>query len=65
MEFVTGAVRLSEDPLTLVSYIVDLSEANQLREAKHQLQARHKIINQLAHELNNPLYQPLIRNQQV
>lgn len=32
-----------------------MSETNRLREIKHELQARNKIINELAHELNNPL----------
>lgn len=55
VDFVVGAVRLSDDPITWACYTVDLTETKQLREAKHELLARQKIINQLAHELNNPL----------
>ncbi|HEV2323862.1 MAG TPA: histidine kinase dimerization/phospho-acceptor domain-containing protein [Terracidiphilus sp.] len=55
VDFLTGAVRLSEKPFTLVSYTIDVSEANRLRRVKHELQARQKVIHQLAHELNNPL----------
>lgn len=55
VDFLTGAVRLSEQPFTLVSYTIDVSEANRLRQIKHELEARQKVIHQLAHELNNPL----------
>lgn len=55
VDLLTGAVRLSEKPFTLVSYTIDVSETNRLRQIKQELQARQKVIHQLAHELNNPL----------
>lgn len=55
VDFVCGAVRLSENPDLWACYAVDLSETKRLREAEHELLARQKVINQLAHELNNPL----------
>lgn len=55
VDFAVGAVRLSEDPFIWAGYTVDLSEIKKLRQAKHELLAREKVVNQLAHELNNPL----------
>lgn len=55
VEFIVGAVRLSEDPFVWAAYAIDLTEIKRLREAEHELRARTKIINRLAHELNNPL----------
>lgn len=55
VDFVTGAVRLSEDPFTFAAYTVDMSETNRLRTIKDELETRQKVIHQLAHELNNPL----------
>lgn len=55
VEFVMGAVRLSEEPFVWAAYTIDVTETKRLREAEHELRARTKIINRLAHELNNPL----------
>lgn len=55
VDFVTGAVRLSEEPFTFAAYTVNMSETNRLRSIKHELETRQKVIHQLAHELNNPL----------
>lgn len=55
VDFVIGAVRLSEEPFVWAAYAIDLTETRRLREAEHELRARTKIINRLAHELNNPL----------
>lgn len=55
VEFIIGAVRLSETPLRWACYVIDRTEIQRLREAEHELRARTRIINQLAHELNNPL----------
>lgn len=55
IDFIIGAVRLSENPFVWACYTVDLTETKRLREKKEELLARQKVINQLAHELNNPL----------
>lgn len=55
VDVVTGSVRLSEDPVTWACFAVDLSETKRLREAEEELLTRHKVINELAHELNNPM----------
>lgn len=58
LPFLVGAARLSLDPLQWSAYIVDLTEQRKLLHAEQKLkswEARHLIINRLAHELNNPL----------
>jgi PAS domain S-box-containing protein len=58
LPFLVGAARLSLDPLQWSAYIVDLTEQRKLLHAEQKLkswEARYLIINQLAHELNNPL----------
>lgn len=55
VDFIIGAVRLAEDPLLWACYTIDRTETKRLREAEHELLARTRVINQLAHELNNPL----------
>src|SRR6201996_3146368 len=58
LPFLVGAARLSLDPLQWSAYIVDLTEQRRLLDAEQKLkswEARYLIINQLAHELNNPL----------
>lgn len=55
VDFIIGAVRLSENPFVWACYTVDLTETKRLREKEEELLARQKVINQLAHELNNPL----------
>ncbi len=56
--FMIGAVRLSVEPFYWAAYIVDLSEHRRLFEAERQageLRAKNELVNQLAHEINNPL----------
>lgn len=58
LPFMMGAVRLTSDPLTWASYTVDLREHYKVVAAEQkarELQARNSLINELAHELNNPL----------
>jgi PAS domain S-box-containing protein len=58
LPFLVGAVRLSAEPLQFSAYVVDLTEQRKLLAAQQKLQAwesRYLLINQLAHELNNPL----------
>lgn len=58
LPFMIGAVRLGTDPLTWAAYIVDLSEHRRAAAAMQQtrdLKAKNELINQLAHDLNNPL----------
>lgn len=58
LPFLVGAVRLSTDPLQWSAYVVDLTEQRKLLDAEQKLkawEARYVLINQLAHELNNPL----------
>lgn len=53
-----GAVRLSAEPFEWAAYVVDLSEHRRLFEAERrasELQAKSILVNQLAHEINNPL----------
>lgn len=53
-----GAVRLSSEPLQWSMYVVDLTEQRKLHAAERKLrewESRHLLINQLAHEINNPL----------
>jgi PAS domain S-box-containing protein len=56
--FLTGAVRLGAEPLQWSSYVVEMTEQRKLQAAEEKVrawQARYLLINQLAHELNNPL----------
>jgi PAS domain S-box-containing protein len=58
LPFLVGAVRLSLEPFQWSSYIVEMSEQRRLQAAEEQVrawEARHLLINHLAHELNNPL----------
>jgi PAS domain S-box-containing protein len=58
LPFLIGAVRLSLEPLRWSSYIVNLTEQRTLQTAEQKLrewESRSSLINQLAHELNNPL----------
>ncbi|MFP5236817.1 MAG: PAS domain S-box protein [Acidobacteriota bacterium] len=55
LDFIIGAVRLSEEPFLWACYTIDLTETKRLREAEREFLARQKVVNQLAHELNNPL----------
>lgn len=55
IDVVIGAVRLSEEPFLWAAYGIDMTETRRLREAEHELRARTKVVNRLAHELNNPL----------
>ena len=55
VDFVIGAVRLSEEPFVWAAYTVDLTEGKKLRQTEQDLLTRQRIVNQLAHELNNPL----------
>jgi signal transduction histidine kinase len=53
-----GAVRLTSEPFTWASYTVDLREhynALAAEQKARELQAKNELINQIAHELNNPL----------
>jgi PAS domain S-box-containing protein len=56
--FLIGGVRLALEPFQWSAYVIDLTEQRKLHEADQKLKAwesRYKLINQLAHELNNPL----------
>jgi PAS domain S-box-containing protein len=56
--FLIGAVRLSLDPFEWSVYMVDLTKQRMLQAAEHKVrewELRHLLINQLAHEINNPL----------
>lgn len=56
--FLIGAVRLSREPLQWAAYVVDLSEHRRVFAAEqraNELQAKASLVNQLAHEINNPL----------
>lgn len=58
LPFLIGAVRLSVEPFQWSVYMVDLTKQRKLLAAEAQVrewQARSAIINQLAHEINNPL----------
>lgn len=53
-----GAVRLRLEPLEWTCYVVNLTDLKQAEKAEHekrQLCAKQTVINQIAHELNNPL----------
>ena len=56
--FLIGGLRLALEPLQWSAYVVDLTEQRELHETDQKLKAwetRYKLINELAHELNNPL----------
>lgn len=56
--FLIEAVRLSSDPMQWCAYILDLRNHRKLQEAERRIgesESRHALINQLAHEINNPL----------
>jgi PAS domain S-box-containing protein len=56
--FLIGAVRLKDAPLTWAAYTLDLSEQRKRLQAEQRardLGAKTTLVNQLAHELNNPL----------
>jgi PAS domain S-box-containing protein len=58
LPFLIGGVRLGLDPFQWSAYVVDLTEQHKLHAADQKLkswEARSKLINLLAHELNNPL----------
>jgi PAS domain S-box-containing protein len=58
LPFLIGGVRLSLEPFQWSAYLVDLTEQRKLHAADQKLkawEARYKLINVLAHELNNPL----------
>jgi PAS domain S-box-containing protein len=58
LPFLIGGVRLSLDPFQWSAYVVNLTEQRKLHDADQRLKAwetRYKLINLLAHELNNPL----------
>lgn len=53
-----GAIRLRETPLEWMCYVIDLTDSKRAEDAeKHtgELLAKHVLVNQIAHELNNPL----------
>ncbi len=56
--FLIGGVRLGLEPFQWSAYVVDLTEQRKVLAADQKLKAwetRYKLINLLAHELNNPL----------
>src|ERR1700722_5899045 len=58
LPFLSGAVRLDVAPLRWSAYMVDLTEQRKLHAAEQKVRAwetRYALINELAHELNNPL----------
>jgi ActR/RegA family two-component response regulator/PAS domain-containing protein len=58
LPFLIGGVRLSLDPFQWSAYVVNLTEQRKLHSADQRLKAwetRYRLINLLAHELNNPL----------
>jgi PAS domain S-box-containing protein len=58
LPFLSGAVRLDVAPLQWSAYMVDLTEQRKLYAAEQKVRAwetRYALINELAHELNNPL----------
>lgn len=58
LPFLIGAVRLSLEPFQWASYVVEMTEQRKLQTAEEKVRAwesRYLLINQLAHELNNPL----------
>lgn len=58
LPFLIGAVRLTLEPLRWSAYVVNLTEQRRLQAAEQKVrewESRSSLINQLAHELNNPL----------
>jgi PAS domain S-box-containing protein len=58
LPFLIGAVRLTLEPLEWSAYVVDLTEQRRVGAAEQKLresEAKYTLINQLAHEINNPL----------
>jgi CheY-like chemotaxis protein len=58
LPFLIGGVRLGVEPFQWSAYVVNLTEQRKLHAADEKLKAwetRYKLINLLAHELNNPL----------
>lgn len=58
LPFLIGGVRLGLEPFQWSAYVVNLTEQRKLHAADEKLKAwetRYKLINLLAHELNNPL----------
>jgi PAS domain S-box-containing protein len=58
LPFLIGAVRLSLEPLQWSAYVVDLTKQRKLHDAEQIIRdsdSRYRLINQLAHEINNPL----------
>lgn len=58
LPFLIGAVRLTLEPLRWSAYVVNLTEQRRLQAAEQKVrewESRSALINQLAHELNNPL----------
>jgi PAS domain S-box-containing protein len=58
LPFLIGAMRLSLDPLQWSAYVVDLTEHRKIQTAEQKLsewESRNRLINRLAHEINNPL----------
>jgi PAS domain S-box-containing protein len=56
--FLIGGVRLGLEPFQWSAYVVNLTEQRKLLDADQKLKAwetKYKLINMLAHELNNPL----------
>ncbi len=58
LPFLIGAVRLSVEPFQWSAYFVDLTEQRNLHKSEQNVRSwetRYLLINELAHELNNPL----------
>lgn len=56
--FLIGAIRLNTNPLEWSAYVVDLTEHRRAIEAEQKIiewKAKNALINELAHEINNPL----------
>jgi ActR/RegA family two-component response regulator len=58
LPFLIGAVRLSLEPFQWSAYLVNLTEQRAVQTAEQRArewESRHRLINHLAHEINNPL----------
>lgn len=58
MPFLIGAVRLSSEPFQWSAYLIDLKQQRKLQAAEQKIiesESRKRLINRLAHEINNPL----------
>lgn len=58
LPFLVGAIRLGAAPLEWSAYVVDLTEQRRAAVAEQKIsewESRSALINQLAHEINNPL----------